>query len=103
MHNPETGQKTWRMQAVRNIALDRKGFQVVVHERIFGELTKTGFYRVTSEPVRCEHWQVLPSGIRMGGGKEACDLRLKLLGMISEAEIKGEMKLLAEKRDNFMF
>lgn len=102
MVNKETGQTTWRYTCSRHVVVDSKGRQVVIHDRVYEELVLMGFYRVYEEPVRCEFWQVLPNGRRMGGGREGCTLRLKLLALISEAELREEVEALSSK-DNFMF
>lgn len=100
--NKETGQKSLTVDVVNNVVVDPKGLLLCVQERRLDELIMTTFYRVTRDPVRCECWQMWPSGVRRGGGKQACELRLRLLQLISEAEVKEEFTSLTGK-DNFMF
>jgi len=93
--NQETGASTWHFSFAKKVLLDPVNRQIVLHEHLWQELTLTQFYRITKDPVRCEFWQMMPSGVRRGGGREACIVRLKLMKLISEAEIRGEVEQLA--------
>lgn len=94
MTNPETGQSTWQLKLCKTVITDPVNLQICTHEHILDELILTGFYKVHRDPVRCEFWQMLPNGTRRGGGREACMMRLKLIRMISEAEVKGDIEAL---------
>lgn len=93
--NQESGVSTWHFAFEKKVLLDPENRQIVLHEHFGQELTLTQFWRITKDPVRCEFWQMLPSGVRRGGGREACVVRLKLMKLISEAEIRGEIEQLA--------
>uniref|UniRef100_A0A7S2HZ96 Uncharacterized protein n=1 Tax=Alexandrium andersonii TaxID=327968 RepID=A0A7S2HZ96_9DINO len=102
LHDKETGKKSFTLTMGRSFCCDPEGLQVCYHDRLMEELTMTYFYRIRSNPVRVEHWKVMPSGIRMGGGRVACELRLNLLGLMSESEITAELKGMAEDSMNVM-
>uniref|UniRef100_A0A7S1RY68 Uncharacterized protein n=1 Tax=Alexandrium catenella TaxID=2925 RepID=A0A7S1RY68_ALECA len=89
--NRETGQKTLNVEASRIVVSDPKGLQIAIQERFFDELAMSTFYRIHQDPVRCEYWQGLPSGQRAGGAQQARQLRLLLLKLVSEAEVKNEI------------
>jgi len=87
----------------RNVTIDRKGLQLCVSDRVNKELVLTRFFRVHRDPCRVETWDMLPSGMRLGGGRQALELRMKLLFLLSEAELTGEFESLKETKDDYMF
>lgn len=101
LQNKETGQTTFHLSAGKNVVTDPKGLQICIQDRFMGELMNSDFWRVHRDPCRIEFWKILPNGQRVGGGKEACLLRLKLLGMINEAAVLAEIQSLGKEEDNF--
>lgn len=79
--------------------VDHKELLICMSDRILDELVMTHFYRVHKDPPRLEYWQMLPSGLRMGGGVQACMLRLRLMRLMSENDIKQEIESLTPDKD----
>mmetsp|Transcript_15025 Transcript_15025/g.22507 ORF Transcript_15025/g.22507 Transcript_15025/m.22507 type:complete len:245 (-) Transcript_15025:132-866(-) len=101
--NPETGGSTWHYSGCKIVNTDPVNLQICTQDYAFDDLIVSSFFRVHRGPVRCEYWTILPSGIRCGGGKEACIIRLKLMKLISEAEVRGEVEALAADKGTFFF
>jgi len=104
MVSKEAGKKTGRVSAKRSVVANSDSLQVSIHEYVLDELVMSSFYKTHRDPVRCEFWQeALPSGQRRGGGKQAMVLRLLLLKLISEAEVREQIKELWEDNASYMF
>jgi len=99
----EGGEAKGKLTLRRSSFLDPAGLQIVTHDYINDEMTMNSFYKVHSDPVRWEFWQILPSGVRRGGGRQAVDMRWMLMKLVSEAEVTEELTSLVTGGNSYMF